>query len=240
MAQKRVIIVGATSGIGKALACKYAEAGDKVAITGRRQELLNTIYKLYPEQIIFSCFDVRDADCREKIRQLILALGGLDLLIYNAGYGAVSKELNWELDKEITDINVYGYLSIVSFAFKYFAEQGYGQIAQTSSVAAMRGNGMAPAYSASKAFMSIYAEGLNIKARQLNKGIIVTDIRPGFVNTKPAEGHKRFWVASIEKAAGQIINAISKRKRVAYVTRRWWVVGQLMKVMPFGVLKRMA
>jgi short-subunit dehydrogenase len=238
MAQKRIIIVGSTSGIGKALAIRYAEKGDKVAITGRRLELLEKIHKEFPERIIYSSFDVRSEDSRERIRQLIEQLGGLDLLIYNAGYGAVSEDLLWELDKEITDINVNGYLSIANFAFQYFTEKGSGQIAQTSSIAGLRGNGMAPAYSASKAFMSVYAEGLNMKARKLNKDIVVTDIRPGFVDTKPAQEHQRFWVASIEKAARQIVFAISKRKRVAYITRRWWMVAQIMKIVPYGFLKR--
>jgi short-subunit dehydrogenase len=238
MAQKKIIIVGATSGIGKALACKYADEHEKVAITGRRNELLNDLKRQYPNQIISSCFDVRSAESREMIRQLIMELGGLDLLIYNAGYGAVSEQLSWENDKEITDINVNGFIAIVNYAFQFFIQQGYGQIAITSSIAAIRGNGMAPAYSASKAFMSVYSEGLNIKSKNLKKDITITDIRPGFMDTKPSEGYKRFWVVPVEKAAEQILSAISRKKRVAYVSKRWWFVAQLMKFTPFGIYRK--
>lgn len=131
---------------------------------------------------------------REKIRKLIDDLEGLDLLIYNSGYGDPSKELNWDIENTTTKTNVNGFVEIVAYAFNYFVEQGYGQIAITSSVAAVRGNSWAPAYSASKAFMSNYAEGLNIKAKRLQKNIVVTDIRPGFVNTKMAKANGQFWL----------------------------------------------
>ncbi|MGZ3939900.1 MAG: hypothetical protein ACXVLT_15020, partial [Flavisolibacter sp.] len=100
------------------------------------------------------------------------------------------------------------------------------------------GNSWAPAYSASKAFMSNYAEGLNIKARRLKKDIVVTDIRPGFINTKMANGNRQFWVVPKEKAAGQIIKTIKNKKRVAYISRRWWLVAQVMKWLPYSIYRR--
>ena len=86
--------------------------------------------------------------------------------------------------------------------------------------------------------MSNYAEGLNIKAKKLGKQIIVTDIKPGFINTKPVSDYKRFWAADPKKAAGQIIEAIEKKKRVAYITKRWWLVAQVMKLIPYSIYRR--
>jgi short-subunit dehydrogenase len=239
MAQKKIIIVGASSGVGREIACKYAANGDKVGITGRRENLLNELREKYPQQIFVSSFDVMEKENRPKIQQLIEELGGLDLLIYNAGYGDSSKELNWEIENATTRTNVNGFVEIVSYAFNYFVEQGYGQIAITSSVAAVRGNSWAPAYSASKAFMSNYAGGLNIKAKRLQKNIVITDIRPGFINTKMAKGNGQFWVIPKEKAAKEIMKAIKKKKRVAYITKRWWLVAQAMKLLPFNIYRRM-
>jgi short-subunit dehydrogenase len=239
MVQKRIIIVGASSGIGREIACIYASDGHKVAITGRRSHLLNELKELYPDNIATSCFDVMGTENKQKIHELIEELGGLDLLIYNSGFGDPSRELNWENENITTRTNVLGFVEIVDFAFNYFLQQGYGQIAITSSIAALRGNSWAPAYSASKAYMSVYAEGLNIKAGRLKKNIIVTDIRPGFINTKLAKGNKRFWVSDPKKAAKQIISAINKKKRVAYITKRWWLVAQILKVLPYGVYKRL-
>jgi NADP-dependent 3-hydroxy acid dehydrogenase YdfG len=93
MAQKKIIIVGASSGIGREIACKYAVSGNKVGITGRRENLLNELKEKYPRQIFTSCFDVMGNENDQKIHQLIHELEGLDLLIYNSGYGDPSKEL---------------------------------------------------------------------------------------------------------------------------------------------------
>jgi short-subunit dehydrogenase len=238
MAQKKIIIVGASSGIGREIACKYVEEGHKVGVTGRRLDLLNELKEKYPEQIFISCFDVMGNENQQKISQLIHELGGLDFLIYNSGYGDPSKELNWEVERATTQTNVNGFVEIVSYAFNYFVQQGYGQIALTSSIAALRGNSWAPSYSASKAFMSNYAEGLNIKAGRLKKNIVITDIRPGFIDTKMAKGNGQFWVIKKEKATRQIINAIKKKKRVVYISRRWWLVAQIMKRLPYSIYRR--
>jgi short-subunit dehydrogenase len=239
MTQKKVIVIGASSGIGLEIANIYVSLGWKVGITGRRIELLNELQAAHPSQVIASCFDVMGNENISKLNELIQALGGLDVLIYNAGYGEPSKELNTEIEQTITRTNVNGFVDIVSFAFNYFTRKGSGQIVLTSSVAALRGNGWSPAYSASKAFMSNYAEGLNIKAAKMKKNIVVTDIRPGFIDTKMGQGPGRFWVAPPYKAAKQIVYAISKKKRVAYVTRRWWLVAQVMKVVPYSIYRRL-
>lgn len=238
MAQKKIIIVGASSGIGREIAYRYAAMEHKVGITGRREDLLNELKQKFPEHIFISCFDVMQYDNQQKIKSLIDELGGLDLLIYNSGYGDPSTELKWEIEEQTTKTNVNGFVEIVAYAFNYFVQQGYGQIAITSSVAALRGNSWAPSYSASKAYMSNYAEGLSIKAKKLKTDIVITDIRPGFIDTKMAKGNGRFWTSSIEKAAKQFIDAIEKKKRLAYITRRWWLVAQLMKWMPYNIYRR--
>jgi len=238
MAQKKIVIVGASSGIGREIACKYVVNGNKVGVTGRRENLLNELKEKYPEQIFVSCFDVMGNENQQKIQQLIEELGGLDLLIYNSGYGDPSKDLKWEVENTTTRTNVNGFVEIVNYAFNYFVQQGYGQIAVTSSVAALRGNSWAPAYSASKAFMSNYAESLNIKSKRLKKDIVITDIRPGFISTSMAKGVNLFWVISKEKAAEEIIKAIEKKKRVAYITKRWWLVAQTMKLLPYSIYRR--
>jgi short-subunit dehydrogenase len=131
-----------------------------------------------------------------------------------------------------------GFVKIASFSFNYFRKQRHGQLAVISSVAALRGNSFAPAYSASKAYVSNYAEGLNIKARKLKVDIVVTDIRPGFVKTSMAKGEGQFWVAPVEKAARQIRTAIAAKKRVAYITKRWWLIAAIMKRVPFWIYRK--
>jgi short-subunit dehydrogenase len=238
MTQKKIIIIGASSGIGYEMAKIYAQQNHIVAVTGRRQPLLDQLKEAFPQNILTACFDVMGETNNKKLESLIHELDGLDLVIYNAGYGEPSTTLLWEIENATIKTNVNGFAEIVMYAFNYFVKQGYGQIAVTSSLAALRGNSWAPAYSASKAFISNYAESLNIKAKKLNKKIVVTDIRPGFIDTKMAKGNGRFWVAPPEKASRQIVQAISKQKRVVYITRRWWIIAQLMKVMPRSIYAR--
>jgi short-subunit dehydrogenase len=233
----KIIIIGATSGIGKELAKQYLVSGHTVAVTGRRQQLLLELKKQYPA-IHTDCFDVQAKEAVERLQSLITIMGGLDLLIYSAGYGEPSKDLIEEIEIDSTATNVMGFVKIVSFSFNYFRKQGYGQLAVISSVAALRGSSFAPAYSASKAYVSNYAEGLNIKAGKLKLDIVVTDIRPGFVKTNMAKGKGQFWVAPVEKAARQIKAAIDSKKRVAYITKRWWLIAAIMKRVPFWIYSK--
>jgi short-subunit dehydrogenase len=233
----KIIIIGATSGIGKALAQQYLALGHTVAVTGRRQELLLALKKQYPA-IHTGCFDVQAADVAERVQGLITQMGGLDLLIYSAGYGEPNKELVNEIELDATATNVMGFVKTAAFTFNYFLQQGHGQLAVISSVAALRGNSFTPAYSAGKAYVSNYAEGLNIKAHKLKADIVVTDIRPGFVKTKMAKGNGQFWVAPVSKAARQIIAAIAAKKRVAYITKRWRLIAVIMKRLPFWLYRK--
>jgi len=160
------------------------------------------------------------------------------LFIYNSGYGNPSARLDWEIDKETTLVNVNGFVEIVNFAFNYFVTEGKGHIAATSSIAAIRGNSFAPAYSASKAYMSTYMEGLFIKAGRLKLPLYITDIQPGFVKTNMAKGPGQFWVSSVEKAAQQIYRAIKNRKRKVYITKRWWLIAKLLGIIPIFIYKK--
>ena len=98
---------------------------------------------------------------------------------------------------------------------------------------------MAPAYNASKAYQINYLEGLRQKVAKTKNPIYITDIRPGFVNTDMAKGEGQFWVATKEKAARQIFKIIKKKKGIGYVTKRWWIIGKLLRLIPNGVYKKM-
>ncbi len=236
---KKVIIIGATSGIGKEMALLYLQKGYSVGITGRREMLLNEMKQKFPSQIFTACFDVRGENNIECLKTLIDEMGGVDIFIYNAGYGEPGETLNPEIEKRVYEINVKGFVDLTAYMFNYFLQEGHGQIAATSSIASVKGLSLAPAYSASKAFMSNYMEGLHMKARRLKANIFITDIQPGFVKTKPAS-NPRFWVASPQKAAKQIIAAIEAKKWRVYITKRWWLIAMLMKYMPSWLYHRMA
>jgi len=236
---KKIIIVGATSGIGRKMAELYAEKGYKVGISGRRNYLLEEIKALYPNNIETECFDVTKNENIERLKALLQKIGGMDILIYSAGVGEPSKTLEWRIDKAVTETHVNGFVEISNWSFNYFVSQGEGHMVTISSIAANRGNSWAPAYAAAKAFQTTYYEGLSIKAERIKKKISTTSIEPGFVNTAMAHGgDKMFWIVPVEKAAKQMIAGIEKKRRKIFVSKRWWIIAKLMRWMPYWIYKR--
>jgi short-subunit dehydrogenase len=183
--------------------------------------------------------DVADTACSiETFKAISVDLGGIDLVVISAGTGFLDADLHWIHDKETIAVNVTGFTAIANTAFHHFRQQGFGHLAGISSLAALRGGGDAPAYNASKAFVSSYLQGLRQKIAKLGIPVYVTDIRPGFVDTAMAKGEGLFWVQSPHKAAGQIYRAIQKKRKVAYITKRWRFVAWLLKVLSDAVYHR--
>lgn len=236
---KKAIIIGATSGIGRNLAKLFVENGWQVAITGRRTNLLEEIKLENPNRYIIKSFDVTLTQLTVNIlNELVEELGKLDLLIISSGTGDLNNQLDFEIEKRTIDTNVSGFTSIADWTFNYFQKQKYGQLVGITSIGGLRGNSQAPSYSASKAYQINYLESLRIKASKTNLPIFVTDIRPGFVNTEMAKGEGLFWVTDVDKAATQIFNAIKKKKKVAYITKRWGVLAQIMKSLPNRMMNK--
>jgi len=117
--------------------------------------------------------------------------------------------------------------------------QGHGHLVAITSAGGLRGEAMAPAYSATKAYQINYMEALRKKAFKNGGHLIVTDIRPGLVDTSMAKGEGLFWVMPVEKVTSQIISAIRKKKSQAYVTKRWHVLAIINKYLPYCLYKRM-
>jgi short-subunit dehydrogenase len=181
--------------------------------------------------------DISNPDkATELFRGLLEEMGGADLVIICAGTGFMNPELEWRKEKATIDVNVIGFCALTNAAVKYFMEKGQGHLAAISSVAALFGSREAPAYNASKAFVSNYLEGLQAKMKSMRLPITITDIRAGFVDTAMAQGPGIFWMASPEKAARQIYHAITKKKACAYVTRRWRLIAWLLKILPHSLL----
>jgi short-subunit dehydrogenase len=236
---KRVIVIGATSGIGKGLAGLLAVNDYKVGITGRRTDLLQAL-KAENDSYLIQTFDITDVvHVVEKLEMLTSELGGLDLLVLCSGTGDENEPLDFEIEKRTIDTNVTGFTVVADWAFNYFQAQKFGHFAAISSIAGLRGGRQAPAYNATKAYQMNYLEGLRQRAYALRTLIFVTDIRPGFVDTNMAKGAGLFWVMPVEKAVAQIFRAIRNKKKVVYVTRRWGFIAFVLKRMPRFLFDRM-
>lgn len=230
---KKIIVVGATSGIGRELALQLAAKNYLVGVTGRRMDKLESLQAEWPGNIIISAFDNTDTtEAIKKLEDLAAQLGELDVIILSSGIGTINLDLEFEIEKQIIDLNVTGFTAIADWAFTFFTNQKHGQLAAISSIAGLRGNHESPAYFSSKAYQINYLEGLRQKAKKTNAPIYITDIRPGFVTTDLIVSHMRFWVSTVEKASKQIIFAIENRKKVAYITKRWGIAAAALKLMP--------
>src|SRR5688572_20493725 len=124
---KKVIVVGATSGIGKELAQLLVKNGFKVGITGRRTELLKELKLSNPDLFVSKTFDVTETNTiPQHLQELVNELGGLDLLVLSSGIGDLNKELDFEIEKRTIDVNVSGFTCVADWSFNYFWKQKSG------------------------------------------------------------------------------------------------------------------
>ena len=234
------IVFGATSGIGKELSMMLLNDGYKVAITGRRLELLEDIKKNCPSKILIKQHDVQDISQTKLVfNGLVKELKTIELIIHSSGIGYENPELDWNKEFETINTNVLGATRIYDLAFNHFKRQGFGHLVAVSSIASLRGNRESPAYFASKAYQVNYLESLYFKAKEIKGGkVFITDVRPGFVDTKMALGDGIFWMSSLEKASKQIYTAIKRKKRRAYISKRWNLIAWVLKIVPSWLMKK--
>ncbi len=234
---KKAIVFGATSGIGRALAKLLVNDGYDVMITGRRQEKLEEIKKENPDQYIVRRHDLTDLDDSKRLFDALPEkMPRVDLIIHNSGIAENNFDLEWQKDLPTLETNVLGATRIYQLSYNLFKKQGYGHLVGITSMASIVGNRHVPAYHASKAFQASYLESLWMKARRTKKAKInITNILPGYVDTDIITG-PTFWMAPLDKAVKQIYSAIKKKKRKAYITKRWRLVALMMKILPPHIL----
>jgi short-subunit dehydrogenase len=236
----KAIIIGATSGIGRELAKQMSHAGYEVGVTGRRSDLLDSLEQELPGQCYTSHMDLTDVDASvTAFEQLLKTMGNIDIVVINSGTGSIDPQFPLQDELATVAVNVTGFTAIANLAYHYFAARQQGHIVGISSMAAIKG-GVAADYHASKAYVSTYLEGLSCRAAAGKKNICVTDIRPGFVDTAMAQGDGIFWMAPVEKAAQQMFDAIKKKRRIAYITKRWRLIGIFLSLLPFSVYRKIA
>lgn len=229
----KAIVIGSSTGIGRALSKVLAENGYELGLAGRNTALMRELQVQLPGRTFIKQLDLtRVEEARQALQELLAEMGDVDLIVVNSGVG--TSDPDWEEELEILAVNVVGFATMARSAMEYFVERGKGHIVGISSVSALRG--VTTAYSASKAFDSMYLEALQFKADRLGVDVRVTDVKPGYVATPMTDGRvDLFWVAPVEVAARQIYEAIRKRKRHVYVTKRWRLMAWVMKTLPHPI-----
>ncbi len=235
-----IIIIGATSGIGKALFEKYIKEGNRLGIVGRRMHLLDELNHQHPSNTYTATADITKQDeIEQAISSLQKEIGSIDLAIVCSGIGELNPSLDYNVERPTIDTNVTGWTFVVDMLYNIFEQQGHGHLLAITSAGGLRGEPMAPAYSATKAYQINYMEALRKKAYKAGGKITVTDVRPGLVDTAMAKGEGLFWVMPVEKVARQICSTIHRKKSKVYVTKRWHFLAIINKNLPFTLYKRM-
>jgi short-subunit dehydrogenase len=247
--RRTAIVVGASSGIGAALARKLAHEGYIVAVVARRKELLESlcaeIQAAHGEtRALPYVHDVTNyAAVPGLLQEILQDLGGLDLFIFNTGIQSQVKldEFDFPKDRAMLETNTIGALAWLNPVAAMFHHLQAGHIVGIASVAGDRGRVGAPAYNTSKAALSTYLEAL--RNRLSRRGVTVTTIKPGFVETdllRSAGAKKFFWLISSDQAAEGIWKAIKARQQTAYVPGQWGLLMLIIKHIPSVIFRRLS
>jgi NAD(P)-dependent dehydrogenase (short-subunit alcohol dehydrogenase family) len=238
--ERRAIVVGASSGIGAAIARQLVHEGYRVAALARRGDLLRSLAeecaplaRASGGSLAVYEHDVHDtARVPALVERAARELGGLFLLVYAAAVMPETgrDEYDTAKDLEQVDVNLSGCIAWCNGVAPLFRTQRRGTIVGISSIAGDRGRKGNPAYATTKAAMNTFLEAL--RNRLAESGVHVCTIKPGFVDTALTQGKKTFWMISASEAARLTLAAARGRANVRYVPRRWWLVGTVIRSIP--------
>jgi len=243
---KKILITGASSGIGRALAYELAGRGYDLALTARRLETLEKIrvdlQAAHPSvSVLVHSLDVTAYDTvPDVIAACAEGLGGLDILFANAGIGLGEKVGRDRFDqaRQTIETNLIGAIATVDAAVAYFLQQGHGHIVGVSSVTAFLGLPRMASYGASKAGFSLYLKSL--RAEVYRKNIHVTVLNPGYIDTPLNDMLKsRPFLISSEKGAAMIAGMIERRVKSSTVpVWPWCILGRVLQWLPTGIIAK--
>lgn len=232
----RVVISGASSGLGLALAQHYLQQGAVLAAIARRAELLQALSQQFPHQVHCYPLDVRDASALQAAaHDFMNRVGVPDIVIANAGVSrGTLTEFAEDLHafQQVMDINVLGMAKTFQPFIAAIREAKKGTLVGISSVAGFRGMPGSEAYSASKAAATSYLESLRVELR--NTGIKVVTLCPGYIRTPMTDvnTYPMPFIIDADDAARRFARVIAKQKSFAVVPWQMGLVGKLLKLLP--------
>lgn len=231
---KKIIIVGASSGIGREVALNFIKDGWHVGLAARREAPLRELKEQFPSQVEYELLDIVQPDAPDKLHLLITRLGGMDVYFHCSGIGHQNTKIDIEVELQTIRTNALGFTQMVDTVYNYFKQKKQaGQIAVVSSIAGTKGLGVSPSYSATKRYNNIYIDCLDQLARMQKVKISFTDIRPGFVTTALLDDGQHYPAQmTVEYAGKKIFNAVKKRKRVAIIDWKYAIMVFFWQLIP--------
>ncbi len=235
------LIVGASSGVGAALARRLAREGYALGLIARRIDRLEVLRtELSSPAFVYQHDVLSTAEVPGVLDQVVHDLGGLDLFIYCAGLMFRNNPALYSADQDrlVLQVNLVGAAAWINPVAQYFQQRHQGHIVGIGSIAGERGRRGLPAYTASKAGLHTYLEGM--RNRLWRDGVCVTTVKLGQVDTDMLKNaDRRRHPIAPDRAAELIWRAIERRKRVVYVPGWWALVGLAVRLMPSFLFRRL-
>ena len=240
------LVVGASSGIGEALARRLASDGARVALVARREDelrrIMGEINDAADEERAVAVAHAVTAfgDAPDLVQEIARRLGSLNLVIYAAGAmpAVAIDEYDTTKDREMLDVNLVGAVAWLNPVADRMSRLGRGTIVGIGSVAGDRGRAPNPVYCTSKAGFHAYLEALRNRVAKL--GVRVVTIKPGFVDTAMTRGKEGlFWLISADRAAEIILKKARRGVVTAYVPARWRLVMTVVRSIPSFIFTKL-
>jgi len=246
--RRRGIIIGASDGMGAALARKLTKEGYTLALIARRKDKLDSLCmeinsSLNEIRALAYVHDVANYnEVPALLRRVVADLGGLDLVVFMAGvnFPPGLNKYNFDGDRQMIEVNVIGAMAWLNPVAEMFQNAKAGQIVGIASVAGDRGRVGNPGYNTSKAALATYLEAL--RNRLTRYGVNVLTVKPGFVKTemmKAAQGATPFAITP-EKAVDDIYKAMRKRRQLIYTASIWRWIMLIIQHVPSVIFRRMS
>lgn len=237
---KKAIIVGATSGMGREVALRLSKEGYVVGLAGRRMELLQSLQAEIKGKSYIKQIDVTESNARSLLADLILEMGGLDLMVisispYLDNRNDIDPEAHWKKIERQLDVCAKGFIAMADVAFAVFKEQKHGHLVGISSTSGLRGCSGVPAYSGAKACISTYMEGMRNYMIQHNIPVSVSDVVAGYVAVEHCplgSDPNVYWEVTVQEAGRDIIDGIKRKEKIIYVPSKVWIIAFLLKNIP--------
>ncbi|MBX7245186.1 MAG: SDR family NAD(P)-dependent oxidoreductase [Candidatus Sumerlaeaceae bacterium] len=243
---KCAVVVGASSGIGAAVAVRLGRAGYRVALVARREEELKRLageinQRAGEERAFVFAHDASHFDEVPTLFDRIAeTLGGMTMLVYAAGVmpKVEPEEYNFAKDRQMVEVNLLGMMAWGNAAAELFARLQSGVIVGVGSIAGDRGRKGQPGYNTSKGAQAIYLESL--RNRLASKNVRVVTIKPGYVDTAMVRGMGNLlWMISADEAGRRIVAAAETARGTVYVPRRWRFVSLILTHIPSFIFKKL-
>lgn len=232
---RKAVVMGATSGIGLEVVRELCRHGWQVGVAGRREEVLERIQAETDGVVARACIDITHDDAPARLMQFIDKMGGIDLYFHSSGIGYQNPALDADKELRTVETNALGFTRMVDATFAYFAQcEQPGHIAVITSIARTKGLGAAPAYSATKRYVSHYMECLEqLRTIRRLRHIRLHDIRPGFVRTPLiADGNHYPMQLDASRVAHSIVRGIERNRSIITIDWRYRLLVAAWRLIP--------